>query len=180
MRTILLAVVISLLTLHTTHASDNGVTQAVITTGVTSGAEPQTSNLSVIDYRVGTVTFYTEINGLQGKTVTHRWYYDGQEMSSITIQLGSNQSINWSRSTIAPSQLGSWEARVVDERGRVLASRSFSVVQSRQSTAAIVQQQQIDACSVRLAQLEQQMNENPTVEYYKFLYDRQVQRCNDN
>ena len=179
MRTILLTV-ISLLALFTASAADGPVTQAVITTGVTPGAQPQTSNLTVVDSRVGTITFYTVISGLVGQQVTHRWYYEGSEVSSITLDMASARSINWSRSTIAPSQLGQWEARVVDSNGRVLASRSFSVVESGQSVSEVVQQRQIDVCQVRLADLQRQMEENPTVDYYRFLYDKQLQRCNGN
>lgn len=177
MRTITL-ILISLLLLATSVASDNGVTQAIITTGITSGAEPQTSNLTVVDYRVGSITFYTEIVGLNGQTVSHVWFFKGKQISSVTLVLGSARSINWSRSSVAPSQTGQWEARVIDTGGRILASRSFDVVQTRQSVATIVQQQQVDSCSVKLAQLKQKVEENPDVDYYKFLFDKQASRCN--
>lgn len=181
MRTILLATVLSVLTLlASSQAADTGVTQAVITTGITSSAEPETTNLTVVDHRVGTITFFTEIVGLRGQTVTHRWYYNGKEISTVSLNIASARTINWSRSSIAPSQLGDWEAKVVDANGRTLASRSFSVVQSGQSVQRVFQQQQVDSCSVRIGQLAKQMEENPTVDYYKFLYDRQVKRCQDN
>jgi hypothetical protein len=178
MRTIILLIAISLLPiLLSSQAAESGVTQAVITTGVTSGARPETANLSVIDSRVGSVTFYTEIVGLRGQTVTHRWFYNGKELSSVTLNLASAHSINWSRSSIASTQLGKWEARVVDQNGRVLASRSFSVVESGQSVAQIIQEKQVDSCSVKLAELKEKMLANPTVAYYKFLYDKQLKRC---
>ena len=176
MKTILLTV-ISLILLTTSSASDSGVTQAVITTGVTSGAQPQTSNLTVVDHGVGSITFYTEIVGLRGQTVSHIWFFNGKEMSSVTLNLASARSINWSRSSVAPSQTGSWEARVVDRNGRTLASRSFDVVASSRSVADVVQQKQVDSCSVKLTKLAKQMQENPTVDYYKFLYDKQSSRC---
>jgi hypothetical protein len=178
MRTIIILAIISLLLLTTSSASDVGVTQAIITTGVTSGAQPQTSNLTVVDYRVGSITFYTEIVGLNGQTISHVWFFKGKQISSVTLVLGSARSINWSRSSVAPSQTGQWEARVVDTGGRVLASRAFDVVQSNRSVATIVQKQQIDSCSVKLAQLGQKMADNPDVDYYKFLYDKQASRCN--
>lgn len=177
MRTILLTV-ISLLLLTTSFAADSGVTQAVITTGVTSGAEPQTSNLTVVDYRVGTITFYTEIVGLRGQTVSHVWYFKGKEVSSVSLSLASARSINWSRSSVAPSQTGPWEAKVIDQKGRVLASRTFDVVESGRSVAAVVQQKQVDSCSIKLAQLKEKVDANPSVDYYKFLYDKQADRCN--
>ena len=181
MRTILLTAVISLLALlSSSQATDSGVTQAVITTGITSSAEPETANLTVVDHRVGTITFYTEFVGLRGETVTHRWYYRGKEISSVSLNIASARTINWSRSSIAPSQLGQWEAKVVDARGRTLASRSFDVVESGQSVQRVFQQKQVDTCSVRLGQLSKQMSENPGVDYYKFLYNKQVERCQQN
>lgn len=178
MRTLLLTA-ISLFA-FSSFAADTGVTQAVITTGVTSSAEPQTSNLTVVDHRVGSIIFYTEIIGLSGQAVTHRWFYNGSQVSTITLNINSMRTVNWSRSSVAPSQLGNWEARVVDSSGRTLASRSFNVVESGQSVARTVQQQQVNSCDVRLSQLQKQMTENPTVDYYRFLYDRQVQRCQQN
>ena len=178
MRTILLTAISLSLFAPTLFAADTGVTQAVITTGVTSGAEPQTSNLTVVDYRVGSITFYTEIVGLRGQTVSHVWTFNGKEMSSVTLSLATARSINWSRSSVAPSQTGQWEAKVVDQNGKTLASRSFDVVETNRSVAAVVQQKQVDSCSVKLDQLSKQMKENPTVDYYKFLYDKQAARCN--
>lgn len=181
MRTILLTTVLSVLTLlASSQAADTGVTQAVITTGITSSAQPETANLTVVDHRVGNITFYTEIVGLRGQTVTHRWFYNGKQLSTVSLNIASARTINWSRSSIAPSQLGQWEAKVVDSRGRTLISRRFSVVESEQGVQRVFQQKQVDSCSVRIGQLAQQMNEHPGVDYYKFLYDKQVQRCNQN
>jgi hypothetical protein len=176
MRTLIATILISLIALASS-AADSGVAQAVITTGITSSAEPQTANLTVVDHRVGAITFYTEIVGLNGQTVTHRWYYRGKEISTVSLNIASSRAINWSRSSVAPSQLGQWEARVVDQSGRVLAARSFNVVESRQSVATVVQQKRVDSCSIKLAKLAKQMEENPTVDYYKFLYDKQSSRC---
>ena len=177
MKIITIISLVAVLLISTVDADTGPVTQAVITTGVTSSARPQTGNLTNIDHRIGSVTFYTEIVGLQGKTVTHRWYYKGKEISSITLRLASARSLNWSRSSINIDQLGRWEARVVDSSGRVLASRRFSVVESGQSVQQIVEQKQVDSCSIKIANLKDKINENPDVKYYQFLYDKQVARC---
>ena len=158
-------------------ASDNPVAQAIITTGITKSAQPITDNLSIVDSTIGYVTFYTELVGLNGETVEHQWFYNKQEMSSITMAIGSEQSINWSQSSILPSQLGEWEVKVVDQTGNTLASQRFSVVESRGGVQRAIQQQTVDSCQVKLEDLRKKSEENPDVDYYKFLHDKQASRC---
>lgn len=175
----LTTIVISLLAtvlLTSSLAAVDPVAQAVITTGVTSSARPQTDNLTLVDHAIGSITFYTEINGLSGKVVIHRWLYKNQEVSSITMQLSSNNSLNWSQSSISPSQLGRWEVQLISN-GQVLASRSFDVIEGGRSVAKIVQSQAVDACSVKLAGLRDKIEKNPGVDYYTFLYEKQSRRC---
>lgn len=171
-------IVISLLAIFPVGASNNNpVTQAIITTGITKSAQPITDNLSIVDSAIGYVTFYTELNGLNGKTIEHQWFYNQQKISSITMAISSEQSINWSQSSILPSQLGDWEVRVVDQTGNILAARRFSVVESRGGVRRAIQQQSIDSCQVKLEDLRKKAEENPDVDYYKFLHKKQATRC---
>jgi len=172
-----IAAIAALLTSSVPAADEAYVAQAVITTGVTASAQPQTDNLTIVDYTIGSVMFYTEINGLSGEVVAHRWFYEDQEVSSITIQLSSNNSLNWSQSSITPSQLGKWEVQLVDSDGDILAVRRFDVVESGRTVNTIVQEQAVDSCSVKLAGLRTQIEEHPGVDYYGFLYEKQAIRC---
>lgn len=159
------------------HSASNPVTQAVITTGITSDARPETDNLSVVDFGVGKVIFYTEIVGLQGQTVQHQWIYGNEVMASISMKIGSSRSINWSQTSVGSGQTGRWIAKVVDQSGQVLASRDFDVIGAAQGLKQVVQQRSMDLCSERLAELQAKADENPSVDYYKFLYEQQVKRC---
>ncbi len=174
---LILASVLLLVTPSTSPSADAGVTSAIITTGITSSARPETSNLSVVDRSVGSITFYTEIVGFQGQTVSHRWYYRGDEIASITLTISAAKSLNWSRSSIDVDQLGRWEARVVDRSGNILASRTFDVVSGGTRIEQIVQRKQIDSCQVKLADLQDKIDENPDVDYYQFLFEKQSKRC---
>jgi len=180
MKITILPILVSILVLaipSTVPSADVGVTSAIITTGVTSSARPETANLSVVDRSVGTITFYTEIVGFQGQTVSHRWYYRGDEISSITLTISAAKSLNWSRSSIDVDQIGRWEARVVDQSGNILAARVFDVIEGGTGVRQIVQRKQIDSCQVKLADLQEKVNENPDVDYYRFLLDKQAARC---
>jgi len=159
-------------------SADNAVSRAVITTGVTQSAQPMTDNLTVVDNTIGTVTFYTEVIGFLNQTLEHKWFYLDQEVASITMTISSGSSLNWSRSSISPDQLGRWEAHIVDSQGNTLATRSFDVVETG-STSQVVQHLEIDSCSVKIAELEAQMDEHPDVDYYQFLYQKQIDRCDD-
>jgi hypothetical protein len=151
--------------------------QAVITTGITASAQPETDNLSVVDFGVGKVMFFTEIVGLQGQTLAHQWLFEDKVVASIALTMASGRSINWSQTSIDSNQVGSWTAQVVDGKGQVLASRGFEVIGTSQGVQEVVQKRVDDRCSDRVAELEGQVAANPGVEYYKFLFDQQVKRC---
>lgn len=179
MKTIL-SIVISILVLiipSTLPSANVGVTSAIITTGVTSSARPETANLSVVDRSIGTITFYTVIVGFQGQTVSHHWYYRGNEISSITLRISAVRSLNWSRSSIDVNQIGRWEARIIDQNGNILAFRKFDVVESGADMGQIIQRKQIDSCAVKLQDLQDKIDENPDVDYYRFLFKKQSARC---
>ena len=159
--------------------ADSGpVQQAVITTAIDSKAQP-VSNLSSVDSTVGNVVFFTEVVGLAGQTITHRWIFNGNEIATINIRIRGNSSKNWSSTTLASHQTGTWEAQVVDSSGTVLVSRTFEVTAPRQrSVQKRLQERLSNDCQSRIADLESQLEENPESTYLQFLLKQQQSRCN--
>lgn len=74
---------------------------------------------------VDTVTFFTEIVGLEGTTVTHRWKHDGTVMAEVPIHVGGARWRAYSRKALLPAWAGGWVVEVVDPDTRVLVRRSF-------------------------------------------------------
>lgn len=173
---ILTAISIVVLGPFAVSGGDQPVAQAIITTGVTN-ASPETDHLTVIDHGVGSITFYTEIIGLRGQTVSHRWLYNNHEIASISLHIAANRSLNWTQTTIHPDQLGTWTAQLITANGTVLTSQNFEVVQSSRGMQRAVQKTSIVRCSDQLKDLEEKIQQNPNVDYYRFLYQKQSARC---
>ncbi len=69
---------------------------------------------------------FTELRGLAGQRVTHRWEYEGKVMAEVSFDVGGWRWRVWSRKNLRPEWHGHWRVSVVDEAGRVLAQRDLS------------------------------------------------------
>jgi len=76
----------------------------------------------------GKIYFFTELRGLNGKSVTHRWEYAGKPHAAVTFNVGSNRWRTWSSKTLRPQWTGVWTVSVVDEDGNILAEESLNYV----------------------------------------------------
>jgi hypothetical protein len=72
------------------------------------------------------VFFFTELVGMAGKTVTHKWSYDGQSMGEVAISVGGDRWRCYSTKTLAPTMAGTWMVEVVDDAGTKLVEKSFT------------------------------------------------------
>lgn len=103
------------------------VARAQFTSGI-SGREP-------ID-RLGTripaprdqaisLYYFTDIRGMAGHTVTHRWIYEGQTMAQVRFKIGGRRWRVYSSKVLPPQMTGRWEVVTTDEDGRVLKTDEF-------------------------------------------------------
>ena len=69
--------------------------------------------------------FFTELVGLEGQTVRHRWEYAGHIMAEIPFTVGAQRWRIYSSKRFLPGQMGPWTVSVVDESGRVLRSETL-------------------------------------------------------
>ncbi len=72
------------------------------------------------------VAFFTELIGMAGKTVTHKWSHDGQAMGDVAISVGADRWRCYSTKTLAPTSTGTWTVEVVDDAGTKLVEKSFT------------------------------------------------------
>jgi hypothetical protein len=89
--------------------------------------EPQGRTVELSN-NVGKVYFFTELRGMNGKSVTHRWVYGGEPRAAVTFNVGSNRWRVWSSKNLQPEWTGLWTVSVVDEEGNVLAEESLNYV----------------------------------------------------
>jgi len=72
------------------------------------------------------VFFFTEIAGMEGKTITHRWMKDGSKVADIRISVASNRYRCHSSRSVS-GKTGDWTTQVLDENGKKLREVSFTV-----------------------------------------------------
>ncbi len=72
------------------------------------------------------VFFFTELRGMEGTTVVHRWSYGEQVMAEVPFRVGGNRWRVWSSKTLRADWLGEWTVSVVDTTGTVLAERDLT------------------------------------------------------
>jgi hypothetical protein len=100
------------------------VANATLTSGIDDGAPVDFRQ--AFDTNTPAVYYYTEILGLHGQTVTHRWKLEGKVMQEVPIAVKRSRQAVWSKSAMQPDWTGSWTVEVVTERGEVIETDNFA------------------------------------------------------
>ena len=114
------------------------VAREVLARGIEEGrpVHPFDTQLTLDAEAPTTLYYFTELRGMAGKTVQHRWLHDGKLVSEIPMQVGTGWlSSLHSSATIAPGMTGRWEVRICDASGRALERESFQLVAATQLSA---------------------------------------------
>jgi len=108
--------------------SDSAHIARALFTSAIKGGQPTDAEGPVIFSR-GTsgksLYFFTELRDLKGKTVTHRWEYQGETMLTIPFRIGSNRWRVYSNKNLPTKMTGTWRVVVADSSGAVLAAKEF-------------------------------------------------------
>jgi DUF2914 family protein len=102
----------------------NVVSRAVICSGIMNH-EP-TDSLTQVPSTTSKVFFFTQINGMEGKTITHRWMKDGSKVAEVKISIASNRFRCHSSRSVS-GKTGYWTAQVLDANGKKLKEVAFTV-----------------------------------------------------
>ena len=71
------------------------------------------------------IFFFTDLRHMQGRTVQHRWFYQGRVMSRVPFEVEGERWRVFSRLRIHPQQTGEWSVTVFDESGWPLHTELF-------------------------------------------------------
>lgn len=104
--------------------AEEAVSRATFTTAI-DNREP-TDEVTNLDNEASKVYYFTEINGLKGQTITHRWEQNGEVQANVNFNVGGNRWRIWSSKNLQPELSGQWQVMVVDEAGNVLSQNSFN------------------------------------------------------
>ncbi len=91
-----------------------GVARAAFTTQVVSG-EPA-DQVVVLTNNIREINYFTDIRGMDGRTVTHQWEHEGRVISRISFDVEGARAKLHSKRDLDPGLTGKWSVLVVDEK----------------------------------------------------------------
>ena len=112
---------------HTAQAED-GVARSVFTSAIEE-KEP-VDQIVELSNEKSKIFFFTEIRGMQGHTITHRWEQGGEVRAEVSFNVGANRWRVWSSKNLQSSWLGKWTVSVMDEGGNTMAQESFNYIEA--------------------------------------------------
>ena len=111
-----------------TRASRGRIHRAVFTNAVVN-REP-VDDIRSLTTETEKVFFFTEIVGMEGREVTHRWTHNDKIMAEVAIQVGGPRWRVYTSKKLLPGWTGEWTVTVVGEGGEKLVENSFMYVAS--------------------------------------------------
>ena len=72
------------------------------------------------------IFFFSELRGLAGQTVAHRWIHDGETMAEVRFEVRGPRWRIWSSKELLPDWIGDWTVEIVTAEGEVLAAETFT------------------------------------------------------
>lgn len=82
-------------------------------------------NIAVLENPHQAISFFSELNSMTGKTVTHRWVYEGAVQYETSFEVMAKRWRVWSTRLLPADQPGEWTVEIVDENETVLAAHSL-------------------------------------------------------
>ena len=100
------------------------VSRALFTVGI-DNREPVIMVDSISPDSYTSISFFTELNGMSGKTVTHQWVFDDKVMFEKSFEVNGDRWRVWTSKTLIPDWTGTWTVKVLNEDGSVLERKTF-------------------------------------------------------
>ena len=108
--------------------SSEHVARAVFTSDV-QNREP-TDTLTSLSNDHNKIYFFSELTGLGGQTVTHRWIYQGKTMSEVKFAVGGPRWRVWSSKSLLPQWTGEWRVSIIDGSGNEVGGGTFNYTEA--------------------------------------------------
>jgi len=83
------------------------------------------------------VYFFTELMGLEGETVTHRWTFEDQTMAEVPFEVRGPRWRVHSSKLLQPGWEGTWTVTVVDSSGHKLAESQVHYMSGEETAAEV-------------------------------------------
>ena len=106
---------------------EENILRAQLTTGVEQH-EPvdQLGKVIPVNKRgVKRLYYFTEVINMYGRTIIHRWEYEGRVIAKVPLSIDSYQWRTYSSKALTPAMIGRWQVVVTDEQGKPLHTDNF-------------------------------------------------------
>lgn len=100
------------------------ISRALFTIGV-DNREPVIMVDSIDSSSYTSISFFTELQDMSGRNITHQWTYNDKVMFEKTFEVKGPRWRVWTSKTLIPSWTGTWTVNVLDDDRSVLTSKSF-------------------------------------------------------
>ncbi len=82
----------------------------------------------VLPSDVKKVCCFTRVTGAtQDSEITHNWYYNGEQVASVSLFVGSKNWRTFSSKTILPEYIGDWKVEILSKDGEILKQIMFII-----------------------------------------------------
>lgn len=75
---------------------------------------------------IAKVFFYTELQGMEGQTVTHRWSYQGEVKAEITFYVRAWRWRVYSSKNLVREWIGDWTVDIIGGDGSIIETRTLT------------------------------------------------------
>ena len=106
-------------------SADTGVLRLALLTNETPSASARSLGEQIDSAVVPQLALYSEVKGLNGQTIEHRWYYEGKLMTRITLPVKLDYWRTYSRKEFDVNQKGEWRVEILDPQQNLLFSHHF-------------------------------------------------------
>ena len=72
------------------------------------------------------IFFFSDLRGLAGRNVTHRWIHDGETKAEVVFEVRGPRWRVWSSKDLLEDWLGDWTVEIVTDDGEVIAAETFT------------------------------------------------------
>lgn len=76
--------------------------------------------------RLTRVVYFTELRGLAGETISHRWEHEGQVVAEVEFEVGGDRWRVYSSKNLPRNRAGAWRVVVVNDEGQALGGEEFT------------------------------------------------------
>ncbi|MDH3229928.1 MAG: DUF2914 domain-containing protein, partial [Alphaproteobacteria bacterium] len=78
------------------------------------------NEVSLLDDPHQAVSYFTEVTGMQGHTITHRWSYRGEVVYETSFKINGPKWRFWSTQVLPADKTGTWHVEVIDNGNKIL------------------------------------------------------------